>query len=221
VLRLVGVTQVFGDGDGTQQVLDDITLSVSPGEYLGIRGRSGCGKSTLLNVMSLLLQPSKGAVEFDGVTVPKSDDKRLRLRGEHMGLIFQNANLISCLNPLENILLGMRGAEKQRRRKDRAMELLEGVGLGRKATAKVRSLSGGEAQRVAICRAIANRPRFLFCDEPTGALDDDNSRTVMKTLEALRLDTGCALVVVTHENSLWESAERRITIQGGRVDENE
>lgn len=220
MLRLVDVTQEFGDGDGTQQVLRGINLSVSSGEYLGIRGHSGCGKSTLLNLMSLLLQPTKGTVEIDGATVPKGEEQRLRLRGEHMGLVFQNANLISCLTPLENILLAARGTEKPRLRTERAMELLQGVGLAARAGAHVRSLSGGEAQRVAICRAIVNRPRFLLCDEPTGALDDDNSALVMKTLEVLRQEHGCALVVVTHESSLWESAERRITIQGGQVHED-
>lgn len=218
MITLASVSKSFQDGRGSLTVIKDVSLNIEAGDYLSICGRSGCGKSTLLNLIALLLQPTSGEVLIDGhATSSLSDEARVRLRGLNMGMVFQNPNLIDSLSPVDNIALAIREKMPSHARTKRAVELLESVGLAEYARSKTRSLSGGQAQRVAICRAIVGRPRLVLCDEPTGALDKDAAEAVMALLEELREQVGSALVVVTHDAQLWGRAARCYEMDDGSL----
>ncbi len=218
MIRLVKVCKTYRDGERDNPILRGIDLTIQDKELITVMGPSGCGKSTLLNVIALLAEPTSGSVHIDGKQVNFRKEKELEsLRRDKIGLIFQNANLISCLTPLENLLLAMKGKESGRANHKAAMELLDMVGIADKHKSNVKSLSGGEAQRVAIVRALVNRPQVLLCDEPTGALDGDNARLVMGLLLETRRNTGCSIVIVTHDKEIGALGERRIVLNGGQV----
>lgn len=218
MIRLVDVHKSYMDGDRRSTILQGITLSIAENEYISVMGPSGCGKSTLLNIMALLTEPTSGKVYVENKLVDFKKEKGLEaLRREKIGLVFQNANLISCLNPLENILLAMNAKERNEKKKRAVMELLDRVGVAEKVKCNVKSLSGGEAQRVAIVRALVNDPKVLLCDEPTGALDAENGSRVMELLMETRRNTGCSIVMVTHDKELGALAERKIILNGGRI----
>lgn len=218
MIRLVELHKSYMDGDKSSPILRGIDLFIDENEYISVMGPSGCGKSTLLNIMALLTEPTSGRVYIDHKPVDFKKEKELEaLRREKIGLVFQNANLISCLNPLDNILLAMNAKERNEKKKRAVMELLDRVGIAEKYKCNVKSLSGGEAQRVAIIRALVNNPKVLLCDEPTGALDADNGSRVMELLMETRRNTGCSIVMVTHDKELGALAERKIILNGGRI----
>ncbi|MDF2937194.1 MAG: macrolide export ATP-binding/permease protein MacB [Paenibacillaceae bacterium] len=218
MFRLTDVHKSYKDGEKESRILRGIDLTVQEKELITVMGPSGCGKSTLLNILALLAEPTSGTVHVDGKQVDYRRETELEaLRRDKIGLVFQNPNLIGCLNPLENLLLAMNPKSSGRSGRKAAMELLDRVGLAGKYKSDIRSLSGGEAQRVSIVRALVNRPQVLLCDEPTGALDGDNGRLVVELLLATRRETGCALVIVTHDKELGALGERRIMLNGGQV----
>jgi ABC-type lipoprotein export system ATPase subunit len=211
------ITMDFSDGKNISHVLSHLTITIDDGDYITIMGESGCGKSTLLNILSLLLKPTSGQIKVDKEIVNFSKEKNLvNLRGKQMGLVFQNPNLISCMNPIENLQLAM----LYNKRKDKtkiAKELLDKVGLSDKYYAKIKSLSGGEAQRVSLVRALVNDPKILLCDEPTGALDHANSQNVIDILENICKERKCSLVIVTHNANIWNRGTRKIKLEGGQI----
>lgn len=218
MIRLTDVHKSYRDGERDNRILRGIDLTIQEKELITVMGPSGCGKSTLLNMIALLAEPTSGSVHVDGKQVDFNKEKELEaLRRDKIGLIFQNANLINCLTPLENLLLAMNAKESAKSGRKAAMELLEMVGIADKYKSDVKTLSGGEAQRVAIVRALVNRPQVLLCDEPTGALDGDNSRMVMDLLLDTRRKTGCSIVIVTHDKEIGALGERRIMLNGGQV----
>lgn len=218
MIRLTDVHKSYRDGERDNRILRGIDLTIQEKELITVMGPSGCGKSTLLNMIALLAEPTAGSVHVDGKQVDFNKEKELEaLRRDKIGLIFQNANLINCLTPLENLLLAMNAKESAKSGRKAAMELLEMVGIADKYKSDVKTLSGGEAQRVAIVRALVNRPQMLLCDEPTGALDGDNSRMVMDLLLDTRRKTGCSIVIVTHDKEIGALGERRIMLNGGQV----
>lgn len=218
MIRLKDIHKTFIDGEGENKILRGIDLTIDKHDFITIMGPSGCGKSTLLNIAALLTEPSSGSVYFDEKLVNFKKEKTLeQLRREKIGLIFQNANLIQCLNVLDNVILPMSSKLSYKLKKSAALELLELVGIRNKAKNSVKSLSGGEAQRVAIVRALVNNPQVLLCDEPTGALDADNSGMVIDLLLETRRRTGCALVIVTHDKEIGEMGERKIVLHGGEI----
>lgn len=218
MIRLKDIHKTFIDGEGENTILQGIDLTINGHEFITIMGPSGCGKSTLLNIAALLTEPTSGSVYFDEKLVNFKKEKDLeQLRREKIGLIFQNANLIQCLNVLDNIILPMSSKLSYKVKKNTALELLDLVGISNKSKNSVKSLSGGEAQRVAIVRALVNNPQVLLCDEPTGALDADNSGMVMELLLETRRRTGCALVIVTHDKEIGEMGERKIVLHGGEI----
>lgn len=218
MIRLTNVHKSYKDGEKEHSILNGVDLTIREKEWMTIMGPSGCGKSTLLNIAALLAEPTSGSVYVDGRQVDFRKEKELSaLRRDKIGLIFQNPNLIGCLTPLENLLLAMDARHKGRSGRKAAMELLEKVGMADKANSNVKSLSGGEAQRVAIVRALVNHPQVLLCDEPTGALDRENSRLVLGLLLLTRRETGCGLVIVTHDREIGDMGERRIVLNGGEV----
>jgi len=208
-------------GDAIVAALDRVSISVREGEFVALQGTSGSGKSTLLNLLGGLDQPSAGEVLFDGRSLaPLSKREMARYRRESVGMIFQNFNLIATMTAAENIELalafaGVRGRERERR----ASELLERVGLGERRTHRPTELSGGEQQRVAVARALANRPRVLLADEPTGNLDSTRAEELLTLLRGMAAGPdGLTVLLVTHDRDLAARfADRTITLKDGKI----
>lgn len=220
MIQLKSVYKKYSRENGEQQVLKDIELTIKSGEFITIMGPSGGGKSTLLYILSMLESSSSGQIFFDSKGITNKKEKEIEvLRCKNIGLIFQNSNLITSLTPLDNLLLAMDGKESKKEKVKKCEELLNKVGLSDKKNAKVTSLSGGEAQRVAVVRALVNNPRFIFCDEPTGALDTANGKKVIELLLKVRKEIGCCLVIVTHDERIGALGERKFFLEDGVLDE--
>jgi putative ABC transport system ATP-binding protein len=202
----------------TVHALRGVSLAVQPGEYVAIAGPSGCGKSTLLQLMGGIDTPSGGTVELLGTRLDTLGDRELtRLRLTRLGFVFQRFHLLPVLTARENVELPMAEAGVAApRRRARARELLEYVGLGPREGHRATQLSGGEMQRVAIARALANRPAILLADEPTGELDAATGREILDLFRRLNRD-GTTLVVVTHDERLAAEAGRVVHMLDGRI----
>lgn len=195
---------------GALEVLDDVSFTVRSGEVVAIVGPSGCGKSTLLYLLGLLDQPDGGAIEINGRAMSNTDDlARTAARGEHIGFVFQFHFLMLEFTALENVMMPMRklGRLAPEAMKARAHSLLESVGLGAKTHRLGTQLSGGEQQRVAVARALANQPTILLADEPTGNLDVKNSAVVFDLLTRLAKENGQAVVLVTHNPEIAQRCD--------------
>jgi len=198
-------------------VLNDISLSIAAGEFVVISGSSGSGKTTLLTLLSGLDQPSSGKVFLDGNEITgASEDELAPLRNRIIGFVFQSFHLVPSMTAKENVMfpaeiMGSADAES------RAMRLLERVGLADRADNMPSQLSGGEKQRVSLCRAMVNHPKLLFADEPTGNLDSENGAMVLSQLIALKTEQGATLVLVTHNPEIAEAADRVLQLQDGRL----
>jgi putative ABC transport system ATP-binding protein len=198
--------------------LRGVSCDIAAGEYVAITGPSGCGKSTLLQLLGGIDVPSSGTVEVLGTRLDQLGDAALtRLRLERIGFIFQRFHLLPVLSAVENVELPMAeaGVPRQERR-ERARELLRYVGLSHREDHRATQLSGGEMQRVAVARALANRPALILADEPTGELDAATGREILELFRRLNAD-GTTLVVVTHEDRLAAEASRVIRLLDGRV----
>jgi putative ABC transport system ATP-binding protein len=207
-------------GETTVRALDGVSISVSEGEFLALQGTSGSGKSTLLNLIAGLDQPTSGTLRVDGNDIATMSAEELsRHRRQNVGVIFQSFNLVSSMSALENVTLSMMFAGVPRAERDqRASQLLESMGLAGRQRHRPKELSGGEQQRVAISRALANKPRLLLADEPTGNLDSRTSREIMELLKALNEREGKAIILVTHDANLAaQYAHRTITLMDGMV----
>ena len=222
LVRIEGLSKTFGEGEMAVHALADIDLSVAAGEVVGLKGPSGSGKSTLLNVVACILEPSAGRLLLGGETVwdghYRLRDLR-RLRRERIGFIFQFHNLLPFLNAIDNVALAMTvaGVDATAARA-RARELLDYLQVGKRATAMPSRLSGGEAQRVAIARAMANHPRIILADEPTAALDSERARVVMDLLRQVARDQGAAILVVTHDEKIFDRFDRMVSLRDGRIE---
>jgi putative ABC transport system ATP-binding protein len=199
--------------------LDGVDFNIFRGEFVSLVGPSGSGKSTLLNLIGALDRPSEGDLSIDGTSLTDStDDERARLRRDRLGFVFQSFNLLPTLTSVENVETPMilAGASKAERHV-RACELLNSVGLGHRAKHHPNELSGGEKQRVAIARALANNPRILLADEPTGSLDSKSGASILDILCELVAAKQLTLVMVTHDLSIANRADRVIHLQDGRI----
>lgn len=211
------VTKTYGSGETAVHALDQVTLTVQPGEFIAIMGPSGCGKSTLLNMLGALDQPTTGEVWVAGENVArlKNVDK---FRAQTIGFIFQLHNLLPTMTALENVEVPMIGqVSNARERRDRAQELLNLVGLGTRTGHLPSQLSGGQRQRVAIARALANRPALILADEPTGALDSQSGAEILALLAELNQQQGTTIAVVTHDRLVAQSTQRILRMKDGRV----
>lgn len=199
------------------RVLSDISLAVAPGEFVVIAGSSGSGKTTLLTLLSGLDHPSSGRVFIDGSDITgASEDALAPLRNRMIGFVFQSFHLVPSMTARENImfpaeLLGRPDAEKK------ARQLLQRVGLQDRADNLPSQLSGGEKQRISLCRAMINDPKLLFADEPTGNLDTQNGRLVLAQLLELKAEQGATLILVTHNPDIAAAADRVLTLKDGRL----
>ena len=201
------------------QALRGIDLNIGRGEFAAVTGPSGCGKSTLLNILGLLDNPGGGRYHFEGRDVSSFGDKeRSRLRLEAVGFVFQSFNLLPRFSSLDNVCLPMLylGADKGEAA-ERATQLLEKVGLKGKEENTPLELSGGERQRVGIARALANGPRLLLADEPTGNLDSRTGLEVMDLLRSLNA-SGLTIIMVTHDQNLARAASRIVKVRDGRIE---
>jgi putative ABC transport system ATP-binding protein len=220
MIQLKAVNKNYKRENVEQKVLKNIDLTIKKGEFITIMGPSGGGKSTLLYIMSMLEASTSGELRFDNKVVSGKKEKEIEgLRRKNIGLIFQNSNLITSLTPLENLLLAMDSKESKSSKKESCEALLKKVGLLDKKNAKVTSLSGGEAQRVAVVRALVNNPSFILCDEPTGALDSENGKRVIELLLKAREEQGCCLAIVTHDERIGALGDRRFFLEDGVLNE--
>jgi putative ABC transport system ATP-binding protein len=200
---------------GSVQALADATLHAAPGEMLAITGRSGSGKSTLLNLIGGLDQPSSGRVLIDGREIWR-EPGAARHRRELVGFVFQQHFLLANLTASANIEVALIGAGMRRAdRRQRALDLLDEVGLADRAAHHPAELSGGERQRVALARALANEPRLLLADEPTGAVDSTTSQRILDLLAELRARRGMTLIIVSYDPQVGEQADRMLTVTDG------
>ncbi|MGA8664791.1 MAG: ABC transporter ATP-binding protein [Thermoplasmata archaeon] len=219
-VELVGVERTYESGKADEvRALRGVNLTLPPGEIVSIEGPSGCGKTTLLNLLGLLDPPSLGEVRWDGRSVGgRTDRERARLRLGGVGFIFQRFYLLSTLTARENVELPMRALGVPRaERLRRSADLLDEVGLGGRERAFPHQLSGGEEQRVAVARALANRPGLLLADEPTGELDSTNTEAILTLLGRVQADRKATLLLVTHNPSVARRARRHLTMQDGRI----
>jgi ABC-type lipoprotein export system ATPase subunit len=216
VLETRGLARVFGERVPVR-ALDGVDLKVAAGEILAIIGPSGSGKSTLLNLIGALDTPTSGEVIIDGT--PLAQVRNIdRFRGRTIGFVFQSHNLLPTLTARENIEVPMYELRLGgRRRRERALELLDLVGLARRADHLPSQMSGGERQRVAIARALANEPAIVLADEPTGNLDTTTTADIMALLARLNQERGLTLVLVTHNTEVAAAAQRVITIRDGKI----
>lgn len=216
-LHLAGVHRRFRSGDSWLSVLRGVDLVVEPGEVVALIGPSGAGKSTLLQISGLLEQPDAGQVLIDGYhAADLGDRERTRLRREHLGFVYQYHHLLPEFSALENVAMPLRIAGASRKMAtDQARILLERVGLGERLEHRPAQLSGGEQQRVAICRGIANGPRLLLADEPTGNLDPATADTVFRMLLEVVRETGLAALIATHNPGLTTRMDRAVRLQNG------
>jgi putative ABC transport system ATP-binding protein len=220
LIDLQDVVKTYETGAGGVTVLKDIELQVEPGEFVGVVGPSGSGKSTLLNMITGIDRPTSGEVYVAGEAIHEMSENQLaRWRGRNVGVIFQFFQLLPTLTILENVMLPMDfcSVYKRRERKERAMHLLDQVSIAEHAHKLPSGLSGGEQQRAAIARSLANDPPVIVADEPTGNLDTVTANEVFALFENL-VEQGKTMMVVTHDRSLSSRMERILHLLDGRIE---
>jgi putative ABC transport system ATP-binding protein len=209
------VNKTYKSADQTVWALKEVSFSLSSGDYLAVVGPSGAGKSTLLHVLGGLDAPSSGSVFFKGANIYSMKDKGLSLwRAAHIGFVFQFYHLIEELNALENIELAYKVLRRKYPLKDMD-ELIQYLGIGQRKRSYPSQLSGGERQKVALARALANDPEIILCDEPTGNLDQESYQKVVDLLESCNSDKGKTIVLVTHNLELAKRAKKIVFMENG------
>ena len=217
VLQLEDVTKIYRMGSVEVAALNGVSLEISAGEMVSIMGPSGSGKSTLMNVIGCLDVPTSGKYYLDGADVGSLNDNRLsEIRGRQIGFVFQTYNLLPRLTARANVELPLVYTSARQRRR-LALDALEKVGLGDRASHKPTELSGGQQQRVGIARALVKEPRILLADEPTGNLDSRSSEEIMALLKSLNRDQGHTVIIVTHEDDIARQTDRMVTVLDGKV----
>ena len=213
-VKLTDVTKVYQMGEVAIRAVDGINMTISKGEFAVVVGPSGAGKTTVLNILGGMDTVSSGSVWVDGANIAKYNQKKLtKYRRDDIGFVFQFYNLIPNLTALENVELALQICKNPLD----ARTVLEEVGLGERLMNFPAQLSGGEQQRVSIARALAKNPKLLLCDEPTGALDYQTGKAILKLLQDLCRDKGMTVIVITHNSAIAPMADRVIKIKNGQV----
>jgi len=219
MINVEDLTKTFPMGETEVYALNGMTFTIDQGEMVAIMGPSGSGKSTLMSIIGCLDVPSNGTYSLDGVAIENMDDMQLaEIRGRKIGFVFQQFNLLSRTSALENVMLpltyaGARGAE----RRERALKVLERVGLSDRTHHTPSELSGGQQQRVAIARALVNEPAILLADEPTGALDSKTGVEIMDLFQSLHSENGQTVILVTHDVYIARHTDRIIKLSDGKI----
>ena len=217
ILETVDLVKYYGDGDNMVKAIDHTDISVERGEFVAVVGRSGSGKSTLLHMLGGLDRPDSGKVFIEGRDIFGLKDEQLAIfRRRKIGFIFQDYNLMPALNVWENIVLPI-GLDGKRVNKDYVMSIVKSIGMEDRLTATPSMLSGGQKQRVAIARAIASRPAIILADEPTGNLDSKTEMEVISILKNCVSKYVQTLVMITHDETIAQMADRIIIIEDGKV----
>jgi putative ABC transport system ATP-binding protein len=219
VIRIENLSKIYENGPLQVKALDQVSLNIEEGEFVAIMGASGSGKSTLMNIIGCLDRATEGEYLLDGINIKeKKDDELSHIRNANIGFVFQFFNLIARTSALRNVELPMIYAKLDRQeRHQRALQLLEDVGLADRGHHLPNELSGGQKQRVAIARALANNPSILLADEPTGNLDSQSSVEIMEIFQRLNRERGTTVIVVTHEPDISQFAQRVLTFRDGKI----
>ena len=219
IIETEDLSKIYRIGPNRVHAIRNLSIRIPRGTFLAIEGSSGSGKSTLLNMLGCIDRPSGGKVFFDGEDVSRKSDSALtRLRLMNIGFVFQQFYLIPTLKAVENITLPMKEAGVSRSmRRERALRLLEMMRLRHRADHYPNQLSGGEQQRVAVARALANNPKVILADEPTGELDSITGEKIAELLTMLNRERGITVVVVTHDSAMASRARRRISLKDGKL----
>lgn len=219
ILSVKEVSKTYQSGNRKLTVLDNVNLNIQSGDSIAIVGPSGSGKTTLLGLCAGLDSATTGSVVLNGSAFEKlSEDERAAVRSKNVGFIFQNFQLLPTLTALENVMVPLE-LKKRKDAKEKALSLLQKVGLGDRVTHYPTQLSGGEQQRVSIARAFANEPLILFADEPTGNLDTETGGMIEDLIFNMNKEEGTTLVLVTHDTELAKRTNRIIHIKGGKIQE--
>jgi putative ABC transport system ATP-binding protein len=220
IIEVKNLSKIYHDGTVENAVLNSVTFEVRKGEFLAIMGPSGSGKSTLLHILGLLDDSSKGEYFYDGKNTSEySPDELANLRNNKIGFVFQSFNLLARTSVLENVKLPLKYSSVLEKDWDSmARRAVEAVGLGHRMYHVPSELSGGEKQRVAIARALVNNPDIIFADEPTGNLDSKSGKNVMSIIQRLNDEEGRTIILITHETSTAEHAERIIKLMDGEIE---
>ncbi len=219
MIQVENLTKKFQMGDSEIYALDGASFTIDKGEMVAIMGPSGSGKSTLMSILGCLDVPSSGMYSLDGVAIENMDDVQLaEIRGRKIGFVFQQFNLLSRTSALENVMLpltysGVRGKERQ----ERAVKVLQRVGLADRVDHAPNELSGGQQQRVAVARALVNEPAILLADEPTGMLDSKTGVEILDLFQNLHEENGQTVVLVTHDPFVARHTERIIKLSDGKI----
>ncbi len=217
ILKTVDLVKYYGDGENEVRAIDHTSIQVENGEFVAIVGRSGSGKSTLLHMLGGLDRPDSGEVIIGGRNIFSLKDEQLAVfRRRKIGFIFQDFNLIPALNVWENIVLPL-GLDGKKVNRDFVMDIVNSIGLSEKLKSLPSQLSGGQKQRVAIARALASRPAIILADEPTGNLDSKTEMEVISLLKACVRKYGQTLVMITHDETIAQMADRVMIIEDGKV----
>jgi putative ABC transport system ATP-binding protein len=220
-IEAFNLTKIYGSGNTEVVAMNDVSLRVARGEVVALLGPSGAGKSTLLTAVGLINPPTAGRIEIGGVPVLEADHALVDLRAfrrKHLGFVFQKANLIPFLNAVENVQIAMEMNDvAPRAAHQRAMELLDYLGVADRASNLPDALSGGQQQRVAVARALANHPSLILADEPTAALDSHRGRQVMELFRKVAHEQGAGVIVVTHDQRALDVFDRHLEMEDGRL----
>ena len=220
IIHLSGLSKKYESAGMTPvDALKEVDLSIVQGEMVAVIGPSGSGKSTLLQMMGALDVPTSGGVRINFHELSKMNAKELtQFRSQTVGFVFQKFNLIPNLSALENVSIAMESTKMNRQdRRSRAAELLKEVGLDKRMSHLPGQLSGGEQQRVSIARALANHPKIIYADEPTGSLDSKTSKTIIQLFDKIRKDFDTTIIIVTHNPSIAKHCDRTVKIKDGRI----
>lgn len=219
VLETQKLDKVYKLGGRSVRALSDVNLQVKRGDFISIMGPSGSGKTTLLNMLGCLDKPTSGKVLLDGVDITNVSERKLfGIRRHKIGFVFQTFNLLPYLNAIENVELPMEGVKKSGdKKRQRARELLETVGLSEREEHRPQRLSAGEQQRVAIARALANDPTIILADEPTGNLDTKTKYEIIRLLSTLNIDQGTTIIMVTHDSHIATRTGRMLSLSDGKL----
>ncbi|MCI9196632.1 MAG: ABC transporter ATP-binding protein [Lachnospiraceae bacterium] len=217
ILETEDLCKYYGSGENIVKAIDHTTMHIQRGEFTAVVGRSGSGKSTLLHMLGALDRPDSGRVLIEGKDVFSLKDEQLAIfRRRKIGFIFQNFNLIPSLNVWENIVLPI-GLDKKKANKERVLDLAQRIGIQDRLEALPNTLSGGQQQRVAIARALAAKPAIILADEPTGSLDSGTELEVISLLKTCVNEYGQTLVMITHDETIAQMADRVLEIEDGKV----